>query len=353
MLLSPRGALRGVALAGFAVLLGTARLAAAAEPLDLAELRQSLFATCFTGDQEVWMVGELGRIFHSGDGGRTWERQHADTKRPFLAISCLGPGHAWVAGKEGIIYKTTDGGASWQAVQSGSNRHVFAFQFADERRGHGAGDYGAMVHTEDGGQTWTKQSVPEEIVLPDEAIDMGVQPGDVNLYGISYGDRDHVWAVGEFGTIMASTDGGLTWTQQHSPFESTLFGVHFTDAQHGWAVGIDSVIVETSDGGATWTVQPPPVRGRSFYDVTIRGTRGWIVGESGTLLATADGGATWQLSPVPIELAANWLRSVALTGDQRGLAVGADGLVFQLDHGTFRRLTAPAPTPTPAAEARS
>jgi photosystem II stability/assembly factor-like uncharacterized protein len=339
MPVSRRATWLGVALAGSVVVLGAGTLRAAA-PLDLAELRQSLFATCFTGDQEVWMVGELGRIFHSRDAGRTWEQQHADTKRPFLALTCVGPGRAWIAGKEGIVYKTTDAGASWQAVDTGSNRHVFALQFADERRGHGAGDYGAMVHTEDGGQTWTKQSVPEDIALPEEAIDMGVQPGDVNLYGISFGDRDHVWVVGEFGTIMASADGGSSWTQQHSPFESTLFGVHFTDAQHGWAVGIDSVIVTTSDGGVTWTVQPPPLRGRSFYDVAIRGTRGWIVGESGTLLVSADGGATWRLSEVPIELAANWLRAVALRPSGRGLAVGADGLVFRLDGETYERLGA-------------
>jgi photosystem II stability/assembly factor-like uncharacterized protein len=341
MRLRHRAALLGIALAGFTTW-HPGRLGAA-EPLDLAELRQSLFATCFSGEQEVWMVGELGRIFRSTDGGNTWERQHADTARPFLAISCVGPGKAWIAGKEGIMYRTTDSGASWQSVATGSNRHVFAMQFADERRGHAAGDFGVMVHTEDGGQTWTKQNVPEDVVLPEEAIDMGVQPGDVNLYGISYGDRDHVWTVGEFGIVMASADGGLTWTQQHAPFESTLFGVHFTDAQHGWAVGIDSVIIVTTDGGATWTVQPPPVRGRSFYDVTIRGARGWIVGESGTLLTSADGGSTWQLTPVPIELAANWLRSVALQPTGRGLAVGADGLVFHLDGANFKRLTAEAP----------
>jgi photosystem II stability/assembly factor-like uncharacterized protein len=315
----------------------------AAERLNLSELRQSLFGTCFSSEQEVWMVGELGRIFRSSDGGGTWERQHADTKRPFLAVSCVGPGRAWIAGKEGIVYHTTDGGASWQAAATGSNRHVFALQFADEKRGHAAGDFGAMVHTEDGGQTWTQQHVPTEFVLPEEAIDMGVEPGDINIYGISYGDRDHVWAVGEFGTIMASSDGGLTWTQQHAPFESTLFGVHFTDASHGWAVGIDSVIVATADGGVTWTVQRPPVRGRSFYDVVLRGSRGWIVGESGTLLTSTDGGATWALSPVPIELAANWLRGVALLPDGHGLAVGADGLVFQLDGDTYRRLGTPRP----------
>jgi photosystem II stability/assembly factor-like uncharacterized protein len=85
------------------------------------------------------------------------------------------------------------------------------------------------------------------------------------------------------------------------------------------------------------------VRGRSFYDVVLRGPRGWIVGESGTLLTSSDGGATWQLSPVPIELAANWLRGVALLPSGHGLAVGADGLVFRLDGDKYQRLGATRP----------
>ena len=66
-----------------------------------------------------------------------------------------------------------------------------------------------------------------------ERLDTGVEPGDVNLYGISYGDPDHAWLVGEFGVVMTSTDGGLTWPQQAAPVESTLFGVRFIDAKRG------------------------------------------------------------------------------------------------------------------------
>src|SRR5262249_14619906 len=82
--------------------------AAGAGQVDLAEVHQNLFATCFASDQEGWMVGELGRIFRTRDGGVTWEQQDAHTKRPFLAMSCLDPKTAWIAGKEGIVYATKD-----------------------------------------------------------------------------------------------------------------------------------------------------------------------------------------------------------------------------------------------------
>lgn len=326
------------------LLLSTCLLApdrgAAGEPISIGAVRQSLFGVCYTGDREAWMIGELGRIFHTTDGGATWERQDADTKRPFLTIACLGPGQAWVAGKNGVMYRTTNAGQTWTPVATGSNRHVFALGFANARRGHAVGDFGTMVHTEDGGESWTMQGVPEHVELPEMALDMGVEPGDINLYGISYANADHVWTVGEFGTIMASQNGGLAWTQQRGPFESTLFGVHFIDARRGWAVGLDSVILATEDGGVTWTPQPPPVRQRSFYDVRVVGRRGWIVGDTGTVLTSGDGGASWREEPLPITLAANWLRSVFFNPSGDGLAVGADGLILRVTGDRVTRVVA-------------
>ena len=316
---------------------------AGAEPVNLGEVRQNLFASCFPTDREGWMVGELGRIFRTDDGGASWQRQDADTKRPFLAMTCLDAKTAWIAGKEGIVYATRDGGAAWTLVKTGSNRHVFALEFANGQRGHGAGDFGTMVHTEDGGATWTASRVSEDVKLPESALDTGVEPGDVNLYGISYGDADHVWLAGEFGIILASTDGGLTWHQQPTPVESTLFGVHFIDAQRGWAVGVDSVILDTEDGGTTWRLSHAPIAARSLYDVFVRGNQGWIVGESGTVLQSGDGGATWKVSPLPIQLAANWIRSVWLSSDARGFAVGSEGLVMRIDGTTITRLREDAP----------
>ncbi len=309
-----------------------------AEPVRLTEVRQNLFATCFPTESEGWMVGELGRVFYTRDGGTTWDRQDAGTKRPFLAMSCIDAKTAWIAGKEGIVYATKDAGASWTLLKTGSNRHIFSIQFADAQRGHAVGDFGTMVHTEDGGATWEVSRVPEHVTLPESALDTGVEPGDVNLYGVAYADRDHVWVVGEFGTIMASSDGGTTWRQQRPPVESTLFGVRFLDNMRGFAVGIDSVILQTADGGETWTTVHPPVDQRSFYDVAIRGQQGWISGDSGTILRTSDGGATWSTEPLPIQLAANWIRAITLAPGGGGLAVGSEGLVFRIEGSRLQRL---------------
>jgi len=314
--------------------------AADAVPVTAREIRQNLFGTCFASTHEGWMVGELGRVFHTRDGGATWERQDAGTRRPLLAVACVDARTVWVAGKEGVVLGTGDGGATWTPASTGSTRHLFTLAFPNATRGHGAGDFGAMVHTEDGGRSWTASRVPPEVRLPDEAVDSGVEPGDVNLYSLTYADADAAWLVGEFGIVLTSGDGGQSWRQQQSPVQSTLFGVHFADRRRGWAVGADGVILRTENGGEAWAEQPGAPRERPLFDVFVRGDTGFVIGDAGTMIRSRDGGASWQLEPTPIQLAARWLRSVWLTDESQGLAVGAEGLVFRLVGGRLERLAA-------------
>ena len=328
------GTRRGLGLCLWLAAVGMAR----AQPAQLREVHQNLLATCMVSDAQGWMAGELGRIFRTDDGGKTWTRQDAGTKRPLLALACVDANTAWVTSTQGALYHTTDGGKSWGKVDTTSDRHVFALKFPTAQRGHGGGDFGRMIHTEDGGKTWTKSQVPTDIVLPESALDTGVDPGDVNLYSLSYGTPELAWMVGEFGIAMHSTDGGLTWKQQKTPVETTLFGVYFNEAQNGWVVGGDATVLHTQDGGVTWMPQHSPITGRPLFDVMVRGQTGWIVGESGAMLKSNDGGNTWQTQELPIQLAARWIRSVFLTDGAKGLAVGAEGLVFRLDAGTAERI---------------
>jgi len=318
---------------------GSRAAAADATPVSAREIRQNLFGACFANAREGWMVGELGRVFHTRDGGATWERQDAGTRRPLLSVACVDAQTVWIAGKEGVVLGTTDGGATWTPAATGSTRHLFTLAFPTATRGHGAGDFGTMVHTEDGGRTWTASRVPD-VRLPEEAVESGVQPGDVNLYALSYADPDAAWLVGEFGTVLASDDGGRSWRQLRAPVESTLFGVHFADRRRGWAVGADGVILHTEDGGETWAAQPGAPPERPLFDVAVRGQTGFVIGDSGTVLRSRDAGVTWQSEPMPIQLAARWLRSVWLVDDTQGLAVGAEGLVFRLVGGRLERLAA-------------
>lgn len=293
-------------------------------------IRQNLFSTCFSSDQEGWVVGELGRIYHTTDGGKTFSRSDAGTKAAFLSVACLGDGTVVVTGQKGLAMRSRDKGKSWDTLDTGVKRDLLSVDFATPQVGVAVGDYGTMVRTEDGGQTWAKIALPTDIVLPEDVADI-VQPGDILLYDIDFATADQGWAVGEFGTILTTADGGKTWSAQKSPVETTLFGVQFTDASNGFATGIEQVLLRTTDGGATWNkVKVPGHKGfvLGLYDVAVQGKVGWVIGDSGLLLRTTDGGDTWQLVELPIKLAGNWFRGIGLTPTTSGIIVGSEGLIL-------------------------
>jgi photosystem II stability/assembly factor-like uncharacterized protein len=265
----------GAAVSGALAMLLLVRVGAADVPalVRADQIRQNLFAACFASERVGWVVGELGRIFRTEDGGRTWVRQHAGTTKPFLAASCTDEHTAWIGGKGAILYRTTDGGGRWELLTPNTTKHVFDLAFVSATHGVAVGDWGLLMHTRDGGRTWTVVGIPEDFVLSPMAEDIGLEPDDTILYATSFPDETHGWTVGEFGTILATEDGGRTWRQQRAPVDTTLFGTHFQNPREGWAVGIDAVILHTTDGGRAWSRIRVPLRERSFYDVSVRAPR--------------------------------------------------------------------------------
>lgn len=105
-------------------------------------------------------------------------------------------------------------------------------------------------------------------------------------------------AVGERGHILYSDDDGSQWTQAKVPSLNLLTSVYFADAQHGWAVGHDALILATTDGGQTWTEQYRDIEreeGSPFVDLWFKDKdHGLVIGAYGALFATTDGGQTWE-----------------------------------------------------------
>jgi len=66
---------------------------------------------------------------------------------------------------------------------------------------------------------------------------------------VSFVDANTGTAVGDFGTILRTTDGGATWTLQISGTTNNLWGVSLVDANIGTVVGYYGTILRTTTGG--------------------------------------------------------------------------------------------------------
>lgn len=71
----------------------------------------------FADQSNGWVVGFYGDVFHTANGGLTWQRQTVqgagDTA--FLGIEAISPTTAWISGgpMNGFVARTTDGGVTW------------------------------------------------------------------------------------------------------------------------------------------------------------------------------------------------------------------------------------------------
>jgi photosystem II stability/assembly factor-like uncharacterized protein len=118
-------------------------------------------------------------------------------------------------------------------------------------------------------------------------------PQGNHLYGVDFIDTNTGWAVGHFGTIIHTIDGGQTWLVQQSGTTARLRCVFFTDSKIGWAAGLDSTILHTNDGGLSWSPQKSSISSRFRTIFFTDSLTGWTVGSRGAIVHTMNGGQTW------------------------------------------------------------
>ncbi|CAE6754059.1 Ycf48-like protein [Paraburkholderia domus] len=149
------------------------------------------------------------------------------------------------------------------------------------------GDFGVIVLSDDDGTSFR------------QARSVGSRS---TLTSVMFVDPKTGWAVGHWGAILKTVDGGENWALQRSDIKTDrpLFSVYIKNSSEGFAVGLWSLLLHTSDGGHTWTqVKLPPPPGSTKADTnlyrifaTASGTL-FIAAEQGRVLRSTDGGMSW------------------------------------------------------------
>lgn len=116
-----------------------------------------------------------------------------------------------------------------------------------------------------------------------------------NLNGVYLLDSGVGLVVGDAGTILRTTDAGMTWSPLTSGTTNALHDLYFFDATQGVAVGEQGLILRTTDGGAGWQGVTSGVKD-TLRSVSFSGVNGISGGDSQTILYSTDAGASWQIS---------------------------------------------------------
>ena len=116
-----------------------------------------------------------------------------------------------------------------------------------------------------------------------------------NLNGGYLLDSGVGFVVGDAGTILKTTDAGMTWSPLTSGTTNALYDVYFFDATQGVAVGEQGLILRTTDGGGEWQGVTSGVKD-ALRSVSFSGVNGICGGDSQDILYSTDAGASWQIS---------------------------------------------------------
>jgi len=169
---------------------------------------------------------------------------------------------------------------TWTAQPSGSTASLRGVSAVNRTTAWASGTAGTILRTTDGGVTWTPAAPPDTTALDFRDIEATRNA----VYAMSAGPGDK-------SRIYKTTDRGAHWTLQITNSDPNGFwdAIAFWDDRHGIVLGdpIDGrfTILVTSDGGATWQ----PSHGLGGF----RSVVAWVPGEKHSLVALGPSGADW------------------------------------------------------------
>jgi photosystem II stability/assembly factor-like uncharacterized protein len=230
----------------------------------------------------VVAVGDSGTILRSVDAGASWSPVESGTTDLLRGVS--GDGSTLVVvGNGGRILRSSDAGASWSPASSGSLSHRLAGVWGQGSTWFAVGDsfeagtpWALTVVSADSGRTWS--DVPQR---------------EVGFLAAVWGEGDTVVAVGSTGRhglyewILRSTDAGAGWS--HVTRWSSgggLWSGPYAVAGTGStlvAVGNYGRIHHSTDGGASWSLLASGT-GSWLHGVWLAGGRNAIVVGAGGLI---------------------------------------------------------------------
>ena len=289
----------------------------------------------------------------TGDAGNTWTNVSppgAFGVNSLTSSACATADECLVGGNSQagypLLLRTLDQGAAWAQVSQGlpsSVTSIDALSCPSSTQcyavGATSGNFVVLV-TANGGGSWRAVAPPAVIAQ---------SSGTLGRFQISCPTTSDCWIAGAIGSapfVISTANAGVSWSNDSSGLPSSvafLSGISCPDTTHCWAVGVQptsgapivAAIVATSDGGATWTAQAPPGPVSLSTDTWLRSVDCtsdsvcWAVGfssDAAYLLSTSDGGATWVARSTGLAASIAARNAVSCTATGQCWAVGGGSI---------------------------
>jgi photosystem II stability/assembly factor-like uncharacterized protein len=292
---------------------------AANDPLELparmsSKAAQSILPAIAHAGNRLIAVGERGIIVFSDDNGKNWSQAAVPVSVTLTAVHFVSTDKGWAVGHDGVILSSADGGKTWvkqfdgnlanaqvlaaaeeaaraaagpalekaaialedvkAGVKFGPSRPLLGVWFKNENEGYAVGAFGQIFHTTNGGLRWELWSSRLN------------NPESLHYNAFSRTPRGTLTVAGEGGKVYRSADDGATWQTSDTGYKGHLYGVlgavNANSGEDLVAFGFGGHVFRSADDGKTW------------HEIASGVTKSLIGGTSlpdgGMLLAAQDGG---------------------------------------------------------------
>ncbi|MDH4549903.1 YCF48-related protein [Pseudomonas sp. BN607] len=267
-----------------------------------------------TAGQKLIAVGMRGLVIVSDDNGLHWRQARVPVQSDLLAVMFPTANKGWAVGHDGTILHSQDGGETWilqldgraaehqfvpfyqaradqgdsraQAIveglkinfRSGPSLPYLSVWFENESVGYAVGSFGSIVATTDGGKHW----------LPwYERIE---NPEGLNLNGI-YGVGAELLIVGEQGHVFKLDRDTRQFRSIRTGYEGSFFSVLGND-EVLVAFGLRGKFFRSTDHGETWSAGVLPATSTIASGAALANGGGFVMVNAAGQLLLADPGAT-------------------------------------------------------------
>ncbi|MBX7044066.1 MAG: hypothetical protein K1X85_14305 [Ignavibacteria bacterium] len=202
------------------------------------------------------------------------------TSEQLNSVCATGGGKIFAAGNNGAVVSLSLNTGVRELYNSRTPNDLNAIIFADKYRGTAVGEKGTAIFTTDAGLNWhTSKTATSR-----------------NLHDLCDAGPGILYAVGLGGTVLRSSNCGVSWNKVNTGYNIPLFSAHFAGMKYG-SIGAFGSIMVTKDSGKTWSRKILSMSGNSQVVSVFMADSSLIYASSntphGTFIRSTDGGLSW------------------------------------------------------------
>lgn len=244
-------------------------------------------------DQTI-VVGAFGTIL-TKQGEQDWQQAEVPTSVLLTSAHYVDANTIWVSGHDGVLLRSQDAGASWQRMLDGFQLLNKELEWLQERE---ATLLTRIEDAEDDDEAAEYEFLLDELSFQVQAAEIQQDVGPTKpLFDVLFTDAEHGFAVGAFGMLLETHDGGSSWAivseRLDNPTAFHLNKLVSNDAGDIFVIAEAGQLFRSDDNGASFELLDSPYHGSFFGGLFDQQGRFWVYGLRGNVFVSEDNGDTF------------------------------------------------------------